>query len=69
MKDILSKLTQEFEYGLKGKGILKMLDTYIHFLPTGNEKGQYLAVDLGGSKFRILLVGNNRTLFASAIFK
>ena len=33
-----------------------MLPSYTHTLPTGNEQGKYLALDLGGSKFRVALV-------------
>ncbi|CAD7013372.1 unnamed protein product [Ceratitis capitata] len=30
--------------------------TYVQDFPTGNETGKYLALDLGGSKFRVLLI-------------
>ncbi|GAA0165550.1 kinase [Lithospermum erythrorhizon] len=35
---------------------LKMLLSYVHSLPTGNEKGLYYALDLGGTNFRVLRV-------------
>ena len=31
-----------------------MLLTHVHHLPTGSEKGSFLAIDLGGSNFRVL---------------
>ena len=36
---------------------VKMLNTYVHSLPDGSEKGRFLALDLGGSNFRVLLIG------------
>lgn len=33
-----------------------MLPSYSHQLPTGNESGQYVAVDVGGSTLRVALV-------------
>ncbi|XP_062156306.1 hexokinase-1-like [Alnus glutinosa] len=35
---------------------LKMLITYVDNLPTGNEKGVFYALDLGGTNFRVLRV-------------
>ncbi|VDN96627.1 unnamed protein product [Rodentolepis nana] len=34
----------------------KMLNTYVTQLPQGNETGQYLALDLGGTNYRVLLI-------------
>lgn len=36
--------------------ILKCFPTYVQHLPDGTETGKYLALDFGGSKFRVLLV-------------
>jgi len=36
------------------KATIKCWQTYVQDLPTGNEQGHYLALDLGGSNFRIL---------------
>merc|ERR1719262_1489707 len=36
--------------------MLKMIPTYISVFPTGEEKGEYYALDLGGSNFRVLKV-------------
>uniref|UniRef100_A0A087XBN9 Phosphotransferase n=1 Tax=Poecilia formosa TaxID=48698 RepID=A0A087XBN9_POEFO len=35
---------------------VKMLPTYVRSTPDGTEQGEFLALDLGGSNFRILLV-------------
>ncbi|KAI4316929.1 hypothetical protein L6164_024856 [Bauhinia variegata] len=35
---------------------LAMIPTYVHNLPTGNEKGLFYALDLGGTNFRVLRV-------------
>ncbi|CAG09720.1 unnamed protein product, partial [Tetraodon nigroviridis] len=35
---------------------VKMLPTYVRSTPDGTEQGDFLAVDLGGSNFRVLLV-------------
>ena len=59
MRDISSKLTEDFEKGLSREGpdvMVKMLITYVHSLPDGTEKGDFLALDLGGSNFRVLLI-------------
>lgn len=43
--------------GLAQEGAtIKMLPTYVHDLPNGEEKGKFLALDLGGSNFRVLLI-------------
>ena len=33
-----------------------MLPSYSHLLPTGDERGNYLALDVGGSTFRVALI-------------
>ncbi|VDO41531.1 unnamed protein product [Haemonchus placei] len=40
-------------------GALKMLPTYVRAVPNGEESGDYLALDLGGTNFRILLIRLN----------
>lgn len=45
--------------------------TYVHDLPTGDEVGKYLALDLGGTNFRVLLVtlkGHHEAEVDSMIF-
>ncbi|XP_020017144.2 hexokinase HKDC1 [Castor canadensis] len=54
------KMRAELEYGLKRKthalATVKMLPTYVCGMPDGTEKGKFLALDLGGTNFRVLLV-------------
>ena len=50
--------------GLSGAdSSVKCFPTYVTRLPTGNEQGRFLALDLGGTNFRVLLVeiGDNRS--------
>jgi hexokinase len=44
------------EPNTRDKSDLKMLPTYVTNLPTRNEQGEILALDLGGTNFRTLLV-------------
>ena len=44
------------EPSTRSKSDLKMLPTYVTNLPTRNEQGEILALDLGGTNFRTLLV-------------
>ncbi|XP_055969486.1 hexokinase HKDC1 [Sorex fumeus] len=57
---IRDKMRGELEYGLKrdthGKATVKMLPTYVYGVPDGTEHGKFLALDLGGTNFRVLLV-------------
>jgi hexokinase len=65
MKEVSRKLTAEFKKGLakeyeEGSDItVRMLITYVHALPNGSEKGDFLALDLGGSNFRVLLISKH----------
>lgn len=48
---------KEFTCGLEKEGqMLPMLPTYLTDLPTGKEFGEFYALDLGGSNFRVLAV-------------
>lgn len=49
------KLQKEFDEKLRSSNIC-MLPSYQHTLPTGEERGAFLALDVGGSTFRIALV-------------
>ncbi|KAM9695730.1 hexokinase-3 [Trichechus inunguis] len=43
--------------GLRGEASsLRMLPTYVRAVPDGSERGDFLALDLGGTNFRVLLV-------------
>ncbi|XP_071495850.1 hexokinase-4-like isoform X2 [Diadema antillarum] len=60
MKDIGKRLTEQMEKGLDKKthseAKVKMFPTYVQSLPDGSERGDFFALDLGGSNFRVLLV-------------
>jgi hexokinase len=53
-------LLKEMEEGLgkatNAQAIVKMFPTYVRGLPDGSERGNYLALDLGGTNFRVLLI-------------
>lgn len=57
---IMEILDMEFDRGLRkltnAEADIKMLPTYVTKLPTGNESNDILALDLGGSNFRVLLI-------------
>nr|XP_051679187.1 hexokinase HKDC1 isoform X2 [Oryctolagus cuniculus] len=57
---VQDRMRAELEFGLKKKthplATVKMLPTYVCGMPDGTEKGKFLALDLGGTNFRVLLV-------------
>jgi hexokinase len=60
---IARQMLNEFKKGLVSDGqALKMIPSYVTKRPTGTESGSYLALDLGGSNFRVCEV----TLFGGA---
>jgi len=38
------------------KASVKCFPTYVRQLPSGNEKGKFLALDLGGTNFRVVVI-------------
>ncbi|XP_029141295.1 putative hexokinase HKDC1 isoform X1 [Protobothrops mucrosquamatus] len=68
--EVRNKMRRELEYGLKKEthptATVKMLPTFVCGTPDGTEKGKYLALDLGGTNFRVLLVkirsGRNKSV-------
>jgi hexokinase len=58
MLDMSAKLQDQFAPRMQSSDIC-MLPSYNHKLPSGFEKGTYLALDVGGSTFRIALVELN----------
>ncbi|KAI4639396.1 hypothetical protein J4E93_009224 [Alternaria ventricosa] len=58
MLDMSTRLQAQFAPKLQSSDIC-MLPSYNHKLPSGYEKGTYLALDVGGSTFRIALVELN----------
>uniref|UniRef100_A0A674F652 hexokinase n=1 Tax=Salmo trutta TaxID=8032 RepID=A0A674F652_SALTR len=60
LHDIKCRFRRELENGLgrdtNTTATVKMLPTFVRSIPDGSEKGDFLALDLGGSNFRILRV-------------
>ncbi|GLU14421.1 hypothetical protein SLE2022_309930 [Rubroshorea leprosula] len=58
LKLVADAMTVEMHAGLASEGgsKLKMLISYVDKLPTGNEKGLFYALDVGGTNFRVLRV-------------
>nr|XP_061796336.1 hexokinase-1-like isoform X5 [Nerophis lumbriciformis] len=58
--DIMKRFRMELVKGLSRDtyttSSLKMLPTFVRSIPDGSEKGDFIALDLGGSAFRILRV-------------
>ncbi|XP_005458980.2 putative hexokinase HKDC1 isoform X1 [Oreochromis niloticus] len=58
--DISARFQAEMKKGLSAESsaaaAVKMLPTHVRSTPDGSEKGQFLALDLGGSKFKVLQV-------------
>ena len=60
LRQIMEIMDSEMEKGLNlstnPEAELKMIPTYVCHLPTGKESNDILALDLGGSNFRVLLI-------------
>lgn len=58
LKQIADALVVEMHAGLASEGgsKLKMLISHVDHLPTGDEKGVFYALDLGGTNFRVMRV-------------
>uniref|UniRef100_A0A8C0BLR5 Hexokinase-2 n=1 Tax=Buteo japonicus TaxID=224669 RepID=A0A8C0BLR5_9AVES len=58
--EVKQRMRVEMEKGLgketHAEAAVKMLPTYVCSTPDGTEKGDFLALDLGGTNFRVLLV-------------
>lgn len=58
LKQIMDRISICIDEGLgkktHPKATIKCWQTYVQNMPTGNEKGSFLALDLGGSNFRVL---------------
>uniref|UniRef100_A0A286XG38 Phosphotransferase n=1 Tax=Cavia porcellus TaxID=10141 RepID=A0A286XG38_CAVPO len=61
--DIMARFKEEMRNGLSRDynptATVKMLPTFVRSIPDGSEKGDFIALDLGGSSFRILRVQVN----------
>ncbi|XP_044463797.1 hexokinase-1-like [Mangifera indica] len=58
LRQVADAMTVEMHAGLASEGgsKLKMLISYVDNLPTGDEKGLFYALDLGGTNFRVIRV-------------
>ncbi|XP_047330395.1 hexokinase-1-like [Impatiens glandulifera] len=58
LRQVADAMTVEMHAGLASEGgsKLQMLISYVDNLPTGDEKGWFYALDLGGTNFRVLRV-------------
>lgn len=58
LHQVADAMTADMRAGLAADGgsDLKMMLSYVDTLPTGNEKGLFYALDLGGTNFRVLRV-------------
>jgi hexokinase len=75
LRRVMANLNTEMTNGLKSDEIinsdLAMFPTYVHHGPSGQESGEYLVVDLGGSNFRVshvFIEGRNRMRLNNKIF-
>uniref|UniRef100_A0A4W6FZN5 Hexokinase-2 n=1 Tax=Lates calcarifer TaxID=8187 RepID=A0A4W6FZN5_LATCA len=61
---VKARMRAGLEAGLKRKGstAIKMLPSFVYRTPDGTEHGKYLALDLGGTNFRALLVNFKKGL-------
>ncbi|XP_048816370.1 hexokinase-3 [Lagopus muta] len=60
LQRVQALMRQEMECGLdrerNAESSLRMLPTYVCHTPDGTERGKFLALDLGGTNFRVLVV-------------
>ncbi|XP_026319326.1 hexokinase type 2 isoform X2 [Hyposmocoma kahamanoa] len=60
LREIMKRLHNDLVKGLgkdtHDKAIVKCWITYIQDLPNGKERGKFLALDLGGTNFRVLII-------------
>ncbi|CAK9795727.1 Hexokinase type 2 [Anthophora plagiata] len=60
LRMVMQRLSDEIQKGLSKDthktAIVKCFTTYVQDLPNGTEKGNFLALDLGGTNFRVLLI-------------
>merc|ERR1711970_1543998 len=59
---VFQKILEDFRKGLlkvhhdNNNAPIKMLPTFVTNLPDGTEEGTFIALDLGGTNFRVLLI-------------
>lgn len=76
LMEVMVKFEREIKKGLKrsthSSAEVKCFVTYVQELPNGTERGNFLALDLGGTNFRVLkihLKGEEDYEFESKIFE
>lgn len=75
MQELMKRIIHEIERGLSAKthndADIKCFITYVQDLPNGSERGKFLALDLGGTNFRVLIIhlnGENEFKMQSKIY-
>lgn len=75
LAEVMVKFEREIKKGLKkatqSSAETKCFVTYVQNLPNGTESGKFLALDLGGTNFRVLLIhlnGEKKYDFKSKIY-
>lgn len=72
---LMEKMNISFEEGLRSEtastAAVKMLPSYVRSVPNGTEQGSFLALDLGGTNFRVLLIeiDGHKSSMTSKIFR
>ncbi|KHN84859.1 Hexokinase-2 [Toxocara canis] len=60
LRRVMEELLKSMEKGLRKEtaaiAAIKMLPSYVRAVPNGTEHGDFLALDLGGTNFRVLLI-------------
>lgn len=52
--EIVRQMTEDMDLDIENKSCcFKMLNTYVRKLPSGKEKGKYMAIDIGGTNLRV----------------
>ncbi|KAK6038460.1 Hexokinase, partial [Cooperia oncophora] len=57
--EVLLSIGSYLHFVADEEGALKMLPTHVRAIPNGEESGDYLVLDLGGTNFRTLLIRLN----------
>jgi hexokinase len=73
LRTIMERMNSSYDEGLakKDHAAVKQLPSYVRSVPNGTEKGDFLALDLGGTNFRVLLIriDKNESEMTSKIFR
>lgn len=72
MKDFLAEMDKGLSSDAQGASTIKMIPSFVSTRPTGSESGAVIALDLGGTNFRVVLVsleGNRRVAVQQKEFR